>query len=154
MTTPHPATSAAARPELARPTQTTNSAPIDRRYQVALFLAWFGLFTALMAPVMVSMQLKAQQIDPGRPATVIASVLPVRAFAALLANPLAGALSDRTRTRWGRRRPRMAIGTLVFLASLVWIGFAATTTTLLIGAGAAQGRNDRHGHAHYAYDRT
>ncbi len=67
-------------------------------YQIALFLGQFGLFVALMAPVYVSMQLKAQALVGDDAANVIGSVLPIGAFGALIMNPLAGALSDRTRT--------------------------------------------------------
>jgi len=124
MSTPEPA----GHPALLDPTegitQPVSTARVGIGYQIALFVGQFGLFVALMAPVMVSMQLKASQLEPENPAALIGSVLPIGAFGALLANPLAGALSDRTRTRWGRRRPWMLSGVTVFLGSLVWIAFA------------------------------
>ncbi|TXK19922.1 MFS transporter [Homoserinibacter sp. GY 40078] len=98
------------------------TAPI--RYFVGLFLAQFGLFAALLSPVMVSLQLKAQELSPDDPAAVIGAVLPLGALGALVANPLAGALSDRTRTRWGRRRPWLLGGVAVFTLGLVWVALA------------------------------
>jgi MFS family permease len=111
-------------------TQPVSTVRVGASYQVGLFLAQFGLFGALLTPVLVSMQLKAQELDPGHPATVIGAVLPLGALGALIANPLAGALSDRTRTRWGRRRPWMVVGTIVFLAALVWIAYSSSVLEL------------------------
>ncbi|HLN64482.1 MAG TPA: MFS transporter [Symbiobacteriaceae bacterium] len=47
---------------------------------------------------------------------------------AVLVHPYAGALSDRIRSRMGRRRPFLLWGTLVNVAGLLWM---ATTDTLL-----------------------
>lgn len=124
MSTPEPAET----PVLLQPdqgiTQPVSTMKVGAGYQLALFLGQFGLFVALMAPVMVSMQLKASQLSPDNPAALIGAVLPVGALGALFANPLAGALSDRTRTRWGRRRPWMLAGVTLFLVALVWIAYA------------------------------
>ena len=44
-----------------------------------------------------------------------ATILSVYAFIDALDNPIYGFLSDRTRTRWGRRRPWLVIGTLLLV---------------------------------------
>ena len=44
---------------------------------------------------------------------------------AMVVQPLSGAISDRWRSRWGRRRPLMVVGTsidFIFLAILAWVG--------------------------------
>jgi MFS family permease len=51
----------------------------------------------------------------------------------LLAYPLTGALSDRTTSRFGRRRPWIAIGALVFAGSLVFLGFQKDIVGIGIG---------------------
>lgn len=50
---------------------------------------------------------------------------------ALIAYPLTGALSDRTTSRMGRRRPWLLAGTLVFAGGLALLGFQST----LLGIG-------------------
>ncbi|GAA3342624.1 MFS transporter [Curtobacterium pusillum] len=119
-------------------TQPVATQKVTGGYLWGLSLAQFGLFAALLTPVFVSMSLKASQINPAHPEVVVGAVLPIGAFGALLANPLAGALSDRTRTRWGRRRPWMVGGLVVFLASLVWLAFATDQLQLTIGWLVAQ----------------
>jgi MFS family permease len=47
---------------------------------------------------------------------------------ALIAYPLTGALSDRTTSRFGRRRPWTVFGTLVFAISLVFLSIQGTIT--------------------------
>jgi len=49
----------------------------------------------------------------------------------LIAYPLAGALSDRTTSRFGRRRPWILIGTLIFAIGLLLLGLQ----TSLVGIG-------------------
>ena len=112
--------------------------PTDQRHVSAWYLfrlgfAQFGVFVALLTPVFVTMQLKAQEIAPDNPAGVIGAVLPIGALGAVVANPLFGALSDRTRTRWGRRRPWMIGGVLVFFAGLIVLAAATSTAQLMVG---------------------
>ncbi|MFI0817399.1 MFS transporter [Streptomyces sp. NPDC021098] len=104
-----------------------------------LALAQFGLFIGLLAPVTVSLALKTQTLVPGDRATEVnGSVLSVAALLAVVANPLFGRLSDLTLSRFGRRRPWMLGGAVVFLASLIVVGLAPNVTTLLLGWCAAQ----------------
>ncbi|MCJ1714725.1 MFS transporter [Curtobacterium sp. VKM Ac-2922] len=119
-------------------TQPVATQRVTRGYLWGLSLAQFGLFAALLTPVFVSMSLKASQINPENPELVVGAVLPIGAFGALLANPLAGALSDRTRTRWGRRRPWMVGGLVVFMVSLVWLAFSTNQLQLMLGWLVAQ----------------
>jgi Na+/melibiose symporter-like transporter len=57
---------------------------------------------------------------------------PLGAALSLVATPLAGALSDRSRSRFGRRRPFMVVGTVVNLVFLlVMAGFAQGSSVWL-----------------------
>jgi Na+/melibiose symporter-like transporter len=54
-------------------------------------------------------------------------------FIALLVQPLSGALSDATHSRWGRRRPWLLIGTIGDLIFLVVLAMAGSYWLLAIG---------------------
>src|SRR2546423_5866134 len=51
---------------------------------------------------------------------------------ALVAPILAGWLSDRTRSRWGRRRPWLVVGTAVNVVGLAFLATAGTSLNLAI----------------------
>jgi MFS family permease len=117
------------RPQDAHPyTVPISTERVTKKYIGVLGLAQFGIFIAILAPVFVSMQLKAQQLNPDDPASVIASVLPVGALGALVGSPVFGALSDRTRTRWGRRKPWLLGGIITLTIAL---GLVSISTTVL-----------------------
>lgn len=97
-------------------------------------LAQFAVFLALLAPVTVSLALKIGTIVPKeQEASSLGFVLSVAALVALVANPLVGHLSDRTTSRWGRRRPWMAGGTVVLFIGLFIIAVAPSVPVVLIG---------------------
>lgn len=70
---------------------------------VVLFLFWTALQSVFLA-------LQVQRIDPEGAAGGLAFVIGIGAIGALIAAPVAGALSDRTRTRIGGRGPWMLGG--------------------------------------------
>jgi MFS family permease len=65
-------------------------------------------------------------------AVLIGNVSAAGNLFALLAPILAGWLSDRTRTRWGRRRPWILAGTAVNLAGLGFLALSGASLTLAI----------------------
>src|SRR5690349_19857869 len=93
----------------------------------AFATAWFGIWMAQLTPV--QLLLPAQVDERLHPEDWVDSVVAfgaisgVAALATIIAYPLTGALSDRTTSRFGRRRPWILIGALVFAASLVLLGF-------------------------------
>jgi MFS family permease len=62
----------------------------------------------------------------------------IGAAVAMLANPIAGALSDRTTGRFGRRRPWTVCGALAGAAALVFLAGQHTVAGVLIGWCLAQ----------------
>jgi MFS family permease len=79
-----------------------------------------------------------RQLAPGNAAESISRVLMAGAVVALVSNPIFGALSDSTRSRFGRRRPWLVGGVLCGFASLAVIGLAPTVNIVLWGWCAAQ----------------
>ena len=101
-------------------------------------LAYTALWVALLTPVIVTLALKIQQLAPERTAQDISLVFCIGAVIALVSNPLFGSLSDRTASRFGRRRPWLIGGILGGLAALAIIGFAPNLTMVVMGWALAQ----------------
>ncbi|WP_369693213.1 MFS transporter [Arthrobacter sp. DNA4] len=118
-----------------RPTE-----PKGPLFIAALALAQLTLFIALLGPVMVSMALKVSTLteDPTSRTSIVGSVLGIGALAAVIGNAVFGRLSDRTTSRFGRRRPWLIGGTLVMAAALLVISQATSPEVLMIGWFVAQ----------------
>ncbi|WP_374976547.1 MFS transporter [Microbacterium trichothecenolyticum] len=134
MTEMSPAATAAAAGTTGFKAPGTTPGKTPRGYTPGLAAVNFGVYLALLTPVMVSMAFKIQHISPTtEQATAnLGLVLGVGAFFALIANPLAGRLSDRTTSRFGMRRPWVLGGTLVGLGGFALIGIADSVWVVLV----------------------
>jgi len=113
------------------PTDSTRT-PVSRRYIVFLLLGMFGAYVALVAPIGLTLSLRIQELAPSN-VEVIGYVLGIGAIVTTIIGPLVGLWSDRTRSRFGRRRP-FAFGTaLLGFLGLVVIAQANDVPVLLIG---------------------
>jgi MFS family permease len=87
---------------------------------------WLGIWMAQLTPVQLLLpaQIDAQLHPENWVDSVVAFgiISGIAAVATIIAYPLTGALSDRTTSRFGRRRPWIAIGAVVFGLSLVTLG--------------------------------
>ncbi len=84
--------------------------PVSRGFQALLGLASASTTVTLLPVLTVLIPTQVNQIAPTRAADGLALVLTLGAIGALVGNPLAGALSDRTTSHFGRRRPWLLIG--------------------------------------------
>lgn len=134
MTELSPAATAAAAGTVGLKAPGTTPAKTPRGYTPGLAAVNFGVYLALLTPVMVSMAFKVQHISatPEQATANLGLVMGVGALFALIANPLAGRLSDRTTSRWGMRRPWILGGTLVGLGGFALIGLAGSIWVVLI----------------------
>lgn len=105
-------------------------------------LAQLGMWLGLYAPLKILLPLLADSrlTAPGLPAkeTVLAVATLVGSLVALLANPVAGLLSDRTRGRWGRRHPWILAGSVVAALSIALLPRAGSPVALVLGWGLAK----------------
>lgn len=92
----------------------------------AFATVWLGVWMAQLTPVQL---LLPAQVDAAlHPEDWVDSVVAfgaisgIAAIATIISYPLTGALSDRTASRFGRRRPWIVVGALVFALSLVVLG--------------------------------
>jgi MFS family permease len=97
----------------------------------AFAAAWLGIWMAQLTPIQLLLPV---QVDSVRGTTgdwldsVIAFgiISGIAGVCAIIAYPLSGALSDRTTSRFGRRRPWILGGALAFAISLVILGLQTT----------------------------
>jgi MFS family permease len=92
-------------------------------------LAWLALWTVQLTPLqlLIPLQLDTPDDTNGWVSGVVSSglVLAAGGIAGVIAAPIAGALSDRTRGRAGRRRPWALAGVWIATASLAAIASAS-----------------------------
>ncbi|POH57633.1 MFS transporter [Arthrobacter glacialis] len=103
---------------------------------VSLFaLSWFGVWIAQLTPVQLLLPLQVEKFlnatDWVQNVLGFGYISGIAGAFALIAYPLTGALSDRTTSRFGRRRPWIALGTAGFSVSLLVLGLQ----TSLLGIG-------------------
>lgn len=104
------------------------TARVGRLWFLLFTLAWLAIWTVQLTPV--QLLLPGQLDTPGGEGTWVYGVvysgivLGVGGLAGIIAGPLSGALSDRTRSRWGRRRPWAVGASWLTAACLVLTGFA------------------------------
>jgi MFS family permease len=113
--------------------------PVGAKFAFGFALAQLALFVALLGPVTISMAIKVTRIVGEDNATTAQGlILGVGAFAALIGNPLFGRLSDRTTSRFGRRRPWMVGGSIALAGFLLVIALGTNVPTLIVGWFCAQ----------------
>jgi MFS family permease len=90
---------------------------------------------AQLTPVQLLLPRQVSERMPGAdwtaPMLTFGVISAASGLCALVVFPITGALSDRTMSRFGRRRPWIVLGTAVFAISLVFLGFQHT----LLGIG-------------------
>ena len=105
---------------------------MNARYIWFMVLAQFGVFMAFITPLAISLSIKVNALAPGRE-EYLGYITGAGALFVMLTAPFMGVWSDRTRTRFGRRRPFMVGGMIVGVVSLVVMALAPSV--LLLGLG-------------------
>jgi MFS family permease len=111
---------------------------VDGWFIAKFILSIIGVWVALITPASVTLAIRVGQIDPAGKAASLALVASAGAAAALLANPIFGALSDHSTSRFGQRRPFILGGLLGGVLSIIAIGFAPTIPLVAAGWVLAQ----------------
>lgn len=107
--------------------------PVSLVFMVALTAAGTSLYIlytgigALLLPYQVGL------LAPKDKVVVLAVFTGIAVLVALVANPLAGAFSDRTTSRFGRRRPWIVAGALLTALGLLFMWQASNLPLLFIG---------------------
>ncbi|MGW0733828.1 MFS transporter [Streptomyces sp. NPDC002851] len=105
---------------------------VGRSWTFSLCLANGAVWVGWYGPLQILLALQADGLAPDGVAkeTVLAWVTGAGAVVSLVANPLFGALSDRTTSRFGRRTPWIAAGTAGGAAALLLTSAAGSVWAL------------------------
>ncbi|QAY61673.1 MFS transporter [Microbacterium protaetiae] len=95
---------------------------------LGIFLVW-GAVPGILLPQQITQLVGSAD---KRDVAVLAIVSTIGAFAAMVAQPIAGQISDRTRSRFGRRTPWIVIGALAGGLSLTGLAFANSVVGIVI----------------------
>ena len=107
---------------------TATSTRVSTRWIALFALAWTGIWLAQLTPFQLTLPqqvvdvLGTDDAEWRTSVTTFGVVSGISAICALVAFPLTGSLSDRTTGRFGRRRPWIAGGVLVFAVALAVLG--------------------------------
>lgn len=80
----------------------------------------------------IFLALQVQTIDPKGQVGSLALIVGIGAIGAMVMAPIAGTLTDRTRTRIGGRAPWMLVGVVLTLVLAVLMAFAGSITQLVV----------------------
>lgn len=81
------------------------------RHLVAIYVAQLTLYVAFIVPIASSLAVRVAQVAPDNRDSVLALAVGLPGFLVVIGAPLVAIYSDRTRSRFGRRRPRSLFGT-------------------------------------------
>ncbi len=110
------------------------SRPFPWRFTFVLGLGFFGI--SLVWPIFnnfVPLLLADRGVGPA----LIGFILTWDNYFNIVVQPLAGALSDRTRTRWGRRLPWLMVGAPLAAVAYALIPWAPTVGWMMLAIGLA-----------------
>ncbi|GAA4185289.1 MFS transporter [Gryllotalpicola kribbensis] len=117
-------------------TRTEPLTPVTGRWIALFAAAWLGVWMAQLTPI--QLLLPAQIETELRTNYWVDNVLwfgvvsGIAGVCAIIAYPLTGALSDRTTSRFGRRRPWVAGGAALFALALLALGAQTTMAGIAI----------------------
>ncbi|HZB51930.1 MAG TPA: MFS transporter [Mycobacteriales bacterium] len=112
--------------------------PVRARFVATLALANLALWMGFFTPIQLLLPQQLEDIDADGKVGALGWVTGAGAAVAVLVTPLAGALSDRTTSRWGRRLPWLVGGTLAAAAAFVVLSRQSTVLGVLVGWCLAQ----------------
>ncbi len=102
------------------------------RLQLSLMVNFFLLMALYSGVLGVLLPNQIAALDPANKANNLALLFAITSIFSTLATPIAGALSDRTRSRWGRRAPWIAIGSLVGAMALFGVSLMTSFWSLIV----------------------
>ncbi|MET9962288.1 MFS transporter [Streptomyces sp. NPDC006326] len=110
-----------------------SAGPVGARWVGALCLANLGVWVGWFGPLQLLLARQAELLAPEHKASTLALVTGVGAAVSMVANPVFGALSDRTTAAVGRRIPWVVAGVAGGAAGLLALSRASGIAGVLAG---------------------
>src|SRR5487761_779674 len=112
---------------------------VGKRWIALIALANLGLYLGYFGPITVLLPNQVQAIaGSAHKVAVLGWVTGIGAAVAMVSNPVAGALSDRTISRFGRRHPWTVCGALAGAAALALLAGQHTIAGVIVAWCLAQ----------------
>ena len=108
------------------------------RDQLVLSVYWFSLNaqSAALFPIVIPLQivlfLPSGPVGNAQQAVLLGWISAVGAVVSLFMSPVIGMMSDRTPGAWGRRRPYIAVGTLLLVLSALLLAAAGSIVVFVV----------------------
>ncbi|WP_086462151.1 MFS transporter [Agreia sp. VKM Ac-1783] len=119
-------------------TRSVGAVPQALYPMIAIPIAMLGLMVALLAPMLVTIALRLNELEPQNVAGNFSLVLGISALFAFVANPIGGRLSDRSMSRFGMRKIWIVIGSGIGYAGIIATGLAPNVVGVVAGFSLAQ----------------
>ena len=107
--------------------------PVGIGLQAAVLVGYVAYSLCFISITVFLLPLQLSQIDPANKVGDLAFISMLGGILAVLTTPVVGALSDRTTSRFGRRRPWLFVGAIFMVMSLVILMNARAVVSLLAG---------------------
>lgn len=114
-------------------TDTSPALPPQKRLIFGLGLAAFGGYVALSGVPGVVVAVQLQEVAPESKEAALAMVASIGAAIGVFVTPMWGAVSDRSRSRFGRRTPIIIAGTIIALLALLLLSVANSVPSIAAG---------------------
>ena len=112
--------------------------PVARTWVARVTLAGLGVWAGFFGPIQVLLAQQAELVAPGEKEFVFGLVTGLGSAVSVVANPLFGALSDRTTSRFGRRVPWVGGGAVAGALALLLLSVADSVAVMVLGWCLAQ----------------
>lgn len=106
---------------------------VRARWTAAVVLANVGVFAAWLGPIQVLLAKQSTAVAPGNKEFVFGVVTGIGAAVSVVANPVFGAISDRTTSRFGRRVPWVLAGAAGGVAGLLVLAGVGSVAWMVFG---------------------
>ncbi len=112
--------------------------PVSARDYLGVSLFWLALSFFWGALLTIALPAHVAALFPKNKDAALSLLTASGAAVAAVSQIVFGALSDGSRSRWGRRRPFLLWGTLLAIPPLLWLGQAHSLAALLVAYAALQ----------------